>query len=166
MNLIVAVDENWGIGKGNDLLFSVPEDMKFFRSTTMGKYVVCGRKTLESFPGQKPLPNRFHFVLTRTPRASQEGLVFLTDGDSLRSAIASLPEDDVFLIGGAEIYRQFYSLCKRAYVTKIFAADPDADAHFPNLDEDPNFFLAEQGEVLESKNGLRYSFCVYENRNV
>jgi dihydrofolate reductase len=162
MNLIVAVDENWGIGKGNDLLFHIPEDMKFFRSTTIGKNVVCGKNTLLSFPGGKPLPQRRHFVLTHGMLQKDENLVVIHSVDELMDRISHLPEDEVFVIGGGSVYRQFLHLCKKIYVTKIYASDPDADVFFPNLDEDPSFCLAESGERLISKNGLSYSFCIYE----
>ena len=92
MNLIVAVDENWGIGKGNDLLFHIPEDMKFFRATTIGKSVVCGKNTLLSFPGGKPLPQRRHFVLTHGTLEEDENLVAVHSVDDLLDRIHSFPK--------------------------------------------------------------------------
>ena len=163
MNLIVAVDRNWGIGKGNDLLFHIPEDMKFFRSMTVGKTVVCGRKTLESFPGGKPLPGRKHFVLSRTPQKSEEDLSFVGNVEELFLELSKINGDEVFVIGGAQVYRLLYKHCKLAYVTKILHEDPKADCFFPNLDEDEAFVLEDSGEIAESKNGLRFAFCVYRN---
>lgn len=162
MNLIVAVDENWGIGKGNDLLFRVPEDMKYFRSMTIGKNVVCGKNTLLSFPNSKPLPERRHFVLTHGILDEDENLVAIHSVDELMERVSRLPEDEVFVIGGASVYQQLLPQCKKIYVTKIYASDPEADTFFPNLDEDSSFSLSVPGERLTSKNGLEYSFCIYE----
>ncbi len=164
MNLIVAVDENWGIGKGNDLLFRIPEDMKFFRSVTVGKNVVCGKNTLLSFPGGKPLPDRKHFVLTHSDLPYHENLEVVRSLEELEEKISSLPEDEVILIGGASVYRQLYKKCKKAFVTKILAKDKEADTFFPDLSADPDFFLEEEGKVMVSKNGLSYRFCVYSNQ--
>lgn len=162
MNLIVAVDENWGIGKGNDLLFHIPEDMKFFRTTTIGKNVICGKNTLLSFPGGKPLPERRHFVLTHGALAEDKNLVAVHNVEELMDRIAGIPEEDVFVIGGGSVYSQLLPFCKKIFVTKIFASDPAADTFFPNLDDDSAFRLVNAGERLTSKNGLEYSFCIYE----
>ncbi len=165
MNLIAAVDQNWGIGKDNDLLFRIPEDMKFFRSMTIGKNVVCGKNTLLSFPGGNPLPDRKHFVLTHGHLPQNENLVVLSSLEALFSAIQEIPEDEVLVIGGASVYSQLLPYCKKAYITKIFASDPDAQQFLPDLDHSPDFALCECGEKLVSKNGLEYAFCVYENKN-
>ena len=103
MNLIVAADRNWAIGKGGDLIYSIPEDMKYFRRMTQGKTVVMGRKTLESFPGGKPLPKRVNVVLSSNPDYAPEDTVSVHDYAELFSEIAKYPEDDVMLIGGGEI---------------------------------------------------------------
>lgn len=165
MNLIAAVDENWGIGKGNDLLFHIPEDMKFFRNTTIGKNVICGKNTLLSFPDSKPLPGRKHYVLTHSKLPEDDNLKVVGSLEELFREIESLPDDEVFVIGGASVYHQLYQKCKRAYITKIFATDDEADVFFPNLDEDEKFTLVEKGERTISKNGFEFSFCVYENQN-
>lgn len=163
MNLIAAVDENWGIGKNNDLLFRIPEDMKFFRSKTIGKNVICGKNTLLSFPGGKPLPERKHFVLTHANFSEEENLFLVKSLEELFSAIQGIPEEELFVIGGASVYNQLLPYCKKAYITKIFASDPEAEQFLPNLDSHPDFSLVESGERLVSKNGLSYSFLVYEN---
>ena len=154
MNIIVAVDERWGIGKNNDLLFHVPEDMKFFRSMTLGKTVVCGKNTLFSFPGGQPLPDRMHFVLTHGTLEESDQLIAVDSLEMLFSKISELPEEDVFVIGGESVYRQLLPYCKKAYVTKIFQTDRDATVFFPNLDEHPDFELTESGEILLSKKGI------------
>ena len=166
MNIIVAVDECWGIGKNNDLLFHIPEDMKFFRSMTVGKNVICGKNTLLSFPGGKPLPDRKHFVLTHGSLPESDQLVVAASLDDLLADIAELPEDDVIVIGGESVYRQLLPYCKKAYVTKIFKSDPEATVFFPNLDEHSDFELTDAGERLISKNGLEYAFLTYTNKKV
>ncbi len=163
MNLVVAVDTSWGIGKDNDLLYHIPEDMRFFRELTTSNYVICGRKTLVSFPDSKPLPNRTHFVLTSGDMDAGENLVVVHNIEELEKAVASLEEDRVFVIGGETVYRQLYKKCKKAYVTKIFCNEKEADVFFPNLDLDPDFKLVEEGDIQVSKNGKRFVFLTYEN---
>ena len=163
MNVIVAVDEKWGIGKNNDLLFRVPEDMKFFRSMTLGKNVICGKNTLLSFPGGKPLPDRKHFVLTHSALSANDQLFTADSLDKLLNLIKDLPEDEVFVIGGESVYRQLLPFCKNVFLTKIFQYDPEATVFFPNLDENDDFVLTDPGERLVSKNGIEYAFQVYTN---
>ena len=164
MNIIVAVDEKWGIGKNNDLLFHIPEDMKFFRSMTVGKNVVCGKNTLLSFPGGNPLPDRKHFVLTHGTLEETEQLVAVESVDKLLDLISDIPEDDVLIIGGESVYRQLLPFCKKAYVTKIFETDAEATVFFPNLDEHDCFVLTDCGERVVSKKGLEFAFQVYTNK--
>jgi len=134
MNLIVAVDKNWAIGLKNKLLVSIPEDMKFFRTETAGKVVVMGRKTLESFPNGMPLKNRTNIVLTGNKGYDAKGaLVFHTVEEVLKE-LKKYPTEDVYVIGGESIYRQFLPYCSTAHVTKIDYAY-EADTYFPNLDE-------------------------------
>lgn len=166
MNLIVAVDQGWGIGKNNDLLFHVPEDMKFFRKTTLEKVVVCGKNTLFSFPGSKPLPKRRHFILTHQNLEENENLVVASSVEDLLSKLQDIDTDDVFVIGGESVYRQLLPYCKKAYVTKFLAKDPEADTFFPNLDEDSRFVLVDNGEEQTSENGIKFRFTLYENQNI
>ena len=157
---VVAVDEKWGIGKGGKLLFSVPEDMAFFREITWGKTVVMGRKTLESFPSGKPLKNRVNIVLS-SDNAPREGCVVVPSIAALDEALKGA-EGDVFVIGGARGYEELVDRCEEVYVTKIFA-DGGADVFFPNLDMREGFFLAREGEERES-NGYRFRFTTYVNK--
>lgn len=169
---IVAVDRNWGIGLDNKLLVHLPEDMKFFRDTTLKRkkenystMVVCGRKTYESFP-KRPLPNRKNIVITRRAEegatvTADEDVNFLHLGDFLKWFATYKGEHfDIFVIGGAEIYKILLPICEKVYVTKI-EAEFEADTFFPNLDEDEEFYLKSEGERLESKD-LGYRFTVYE----
>jgi dihydrofolate reductase len=159
MNLIVAVDKNWGIGKNNKLLTSIPADMKFFVSKSTGNVVVMGRKTLESFPNKKPLKNRVNIVLTRNPDYQVEGAIVVRSDEELQAELAKYDSEKIFVIGGESIYKKMLNMCDVAYVTKMDYAY-DADAHFPNLDEMDNWELAEAGEE-ETYFDLEYAFCTY-----
>lgn len=159
MNLIAAVDANWGIGYNNELLVHIPEDQKFFREMTTGKVVVMGRKTLESFPGKRPLKNRTNVVLTRNAEYAAEGTVLVHDIKELQELLTSYENDDIFVIGGETVYRALLPYCDTAYITKVEKTFL-ADAHFPRLDEDANWELKEQGET-KSWEGIPYTFCIY-----
>ncbi len=159
MNLIVAVDKNWGIGKNNDLLFSIPKDMKFFRETTTGKTVIMGRNTLESFPNKKPLPKRRNIVITTNTSYEVEGAEIV---NSVEAAV-NLADNDAFVIGGSSIYKQMLDYCDTAYITKV-DADGGADCFFPNLDKDGNFKLVYESEPVED-NGYTLTFCTYKRCN-
>ena len=145
MNLIVAVDKNWAIGKDNKLLVSIPDDMKFFRETTSGKVVVMGRKTLESFPNGKPLKNRVNIVLTRDPNYEVKDAIIVHSKEELDEELKKYNQDDIFVIGGESIYRMMLNDCKRAFVTYVDYAY-DADTYFPNLDELSDWKLADESE--------------------
>ena len=119
MNLIVAVDENWAIGLRNQLLVSIPADMKFFRETTMGKVVVMGRKTLESFPGGQPLKNRTNIVLTKDTSYHVKDAVAVHSVKTLLEEIKKYEEEEIYVIGGDSVYKLLLPYCKIAYVTKI-----------------------------------------------
>ena len=162
MKAIVAVDREWGIGKGNDLLFSIPEDMKFFRTTTTGKVIVIGRKTLESFPGGRPLKNRTNVVLTRN--GSWDGVISVNGIEALMREISGFSDDDVYVCGGASVYKELLDYCKEALVTKVDAIG-GAEAFFPNLDVLQNWELICESEPIES-NGFKISFCTYRNNCV
>lgn len=158
MKLIVAVSENWGIGKDNDLLFNIPKDMKFFRETTTGKVVVLGRKNLETFPGARPLPKRTNVIITRNPDYKCDGAVVVNSIDEVLEL--GYEDSEVFVIGGEEIYRQMLKYCDTCYVTKV-REYADADRFMVNLDESEEWSLAEAGEEIED-NGHIIQFCRYE----
>lgn len=161
MNLIVAVSDNWGIGYKNKLLFSVPADMKFFRETTKDSVVIMGRKTLESFPGKKPLKNRVNIVLTNHSDYKVEDAIIC---HSVQDAIeySKRYDKEVFVIGGEAVYREFLPFCKKAYITKIHAKT-EADSFFPNLDENPDWKLKNVSETFED-NGYKFEFTEYIKR--
>lgn len=162
MNLIVAADSKWGIGKDGGLLAHLPSDMKYFREHTEGKAVVMGRKTLESLPGRKGLPKRVNYVLTSNPDFRAERCVAVHSEDELWDALSRFDPDDVWLIGGASLYNWFYTLCDRLYVTKI-DGDLGADAFITNFDEDPGFEIISESEPI-TENGITYRFVVYQKK--
>lgn len=161
MKLIVAVDEKWGIGKNGDLLLSIPEDMKFFREKTRGKALVMGYNTLISFPGSKPLPGRLNIVLNNEPGCRVSGAVVCRSIEQLYRLIACFDGNDVFVIGGGSIYRQLLPACDTAFITKM-RFNGDADTYIPNLDELPEWSVAEESELYDHE-GVAYSFVEYRN---
>ncbi len=162
MKAIVAVDKNWGIGLKGKLLVSIPADMKFFRSTTLGKVVVMGRKTLESFPNKAPLKDRVNIVLTKNTSFQKNGVIVVHSIDELKDELKKYNSDDVYVIGGETIYKQLIDECDTAYVTKIDYAY-EADAYFPNLDEKDNWEVAVEGEE-ETYYDLEYYFMTYKKK--
>lgn len=160
MNLIVAVDKNWAIGLKNKLLVSIPADMKFFRDTTMGKVVVMGRNTLESFPGGQPLKKRTNIVITRDPNYKVKDAIVLHSIEEVLEELKQYPEEDVYVIGGETIYRQMLPYCKVAHITKVDHAY-EADTYFPNLDEMEDWEVTGVSEE-QTYFDLEYEFVRYE----
>lgn len=160
MRLIVAVDRNWAIGRGNKLLVSIPSDMKFFRETTTGNVIVMGRKTLESFPGGRPLKNRVNIVLTRNPSYQAEGAIVVHSIRELLKELKKYDDQEIYCIGGASVYKRLLPYCDAAHVTKIDYAY-EADAYFPNLDEDPEWEMTGISEE-QTYFDLEYYFARYE----
>lgn len=165
MKLIVAVDKNWGIGRDNNLLFSIPEDMKFFRSTTLDKVVLMGRKTLESFPNGNPLKNRINIVLTNDKSYSKEGAVVVHSVEEIKEKIAEFNTDDVYVIGGASVYEMLYDYCDTAYVTKVYK-DGNPDKFMVNLDEKDTWQLKSKSETKVTDEGIEFAFCTFVNSEV
>ncbi len=163
MKSIVAVDKKWGIGKNNDLLFSIPEDMKFFRERTSGKVCCMGYNTLLSFPGSKPLKNRTNIVLA--PQGVQrDDCTIVYTLEELSKELSKYDSDDIFVIGGAMFYRTMVDYCSEILVTKV-EADGEATVFYPNLDEKPNFELVYTSEPIET-NGYTIRFTTYKNNEV
>lgn len=162
MNLIVAVDKNWAIGKDNKLLVSIPQDMKFFRETTMGKVVVMGRKTLESFPGGQPLKKRTNIVLTRDKNYKVKDAIVVHSVEELLEELKNYDEKEIYVIGGESIYRVLLPYCKVAHVTKIDHAY-EADTYFPNLDDMEDWEVTGVSEE-QTYFDLEYEFVRYEKK--
>ncbi|MBU5459119.1 dihydrofolate reductase [Anaerostipes sp. MSJ-23] len=163
MNLIVNADKNWGIGKNNELLVHIPNDMKMFRQTTTGKVVVMGRKTLESFPNGMPLPNRTNIVLTTDQDYKAKGAIIVHSKEELLEELKKYPKEDIFIIGGESVYRMMLPYCTTAHVTKTDYAY-DADTWFPNLDEMPDWKITAEGEE-ETYFDIEYQFLKYERQS-
>ena len=161
---ILCVDNKWGIGKQNGLLFNLPKDMKFFRETTLNHVVAMGENTLLSFPNSKPLKNREHIVLSQDESHNYEGVENVHDFHEFLKAIKdrSLTED-VYIIGGASVYRQTLPFVDKVLLTKV-DADGHAELFFPNLDKDPFFVLEKESEVIDD-NGFNIKFCTYINKH-
>ena len=162
MNLIVAADENWGIGKNGDLLVHLSGDLKYFKEKTIGKVVVMGRSTLESLPGGKPLPGRTNIVLTGNPDFEKEGCIVVHNLEELFSQCSKYSDESVMVIGGEQVYHQLIKYCDVLYITRIFG-DFNADKHIMNVDKMKRFNLTWESPVQE-ENGIEYQFLKYEKR--
>lgn len=159
INIIVAVDKNWAIGKNNRLMWSIPADMKFFRETTTGNIVIMGRKTLESFPQGQPLKKRTNIVITRNRNYKVKDAILVHSTEEALEE-AKKHEGEIYVIGGESVYRAMLPYCDRAYVTKIDHAY-DADTYFPNLDEDKDWQMTKISEE-QTCFDLEFYFTVYE----
>ena len=159
MDLIVAVYDDWGIGRDGTQPIALSADRKFFRETTRGAMVIVGRRTIDDFPGKKPLPGRVNVALTRE---NMEIPGFTVCHSPEEAAELAKTAERAFVIGGGTIYRQMLDLCDRAYVTKVHVT-LDSDTFFPNLDADGAWTLA---EILQSgeENGISYEMCLYTRK--
>ena len=165
MNLIVNADRNWGIGFKNSLLVRIPNDMKFFRQHTLGKIVVCGRHTLLSFPGQRPLPDRTTVVLSRNPDYIVKNAYMAKSVDEVLalSIENGWKSEDIYVIGGEMVYKSFLPYCDRAYVTRTDMAY-EADAYFPDLEKDPDWELTFESDE-ETYYDIVYHYTTWERRH-
>jgi dihydrofolate reductase len=162
ISIIVAVSEDWGIGKDNDLLWHISEDLKRFRRLTTGNTIIMGKKTWESLP-RRPLPGRKNVVLTDNPKEIIEGSV---TAYSIEDALSKCGrEEEIFIIGGGSIYRQFMPLADRLYITHVHTKAP-ADIFFPEID----LSIWEVAEKEEFKNvdsqSVPYTYVVYRKKNL
>ena len=157
MELIVAVYDDWGIGKDGTQPIALSADRKFFRETTRGAMVIAGRKTVADFPGGKPLPGRVNVVLSQKG-GDFPGFTLCSTPDEALALAKDAPRDMV--IGGGSISRLLLPYCHTAYITKVHCC-PESDTFFPDLDQDPQWKLA---EVLASgeENGIGYEMCLYK----
>ncbi len=162
MNLIVAVDKNWAIGKNNKMMWSIPADMRFFREKTTGHVVVMGRKTLESFPNGLPLKQRTNIVLTANRGYHVKGAEIVHTIEELLEQLKRYDTREIFVIGGESIYRLLLPYCDTAFVTKIDHAY-DADTYFPDLDQMPEWTMTEVSEEQTSFD-LEFVFTKYERK--
>jgi len=164
MNLIVAVDKNWGIGCEGGLLFHIPADLKYFKEKTLGQVVVMGHNTLKSLPGGRPLKDRVNIVLSRQKGLEIPGVTVCHEPAELKTVLKPYEDKEVWVIGGAAVYELLYEYCAYAYVTRIEAVSK-ADRFFPNLDESPDWELTDASEVF-SHEGLTFRYLIYKNLNL
>ncbi len=162
MNLIAAADKNWAIGYNNKLLVSIPADMKSFREMTTGNVVVMGRRTLESFPNGLPLKNRTNIVLTSDKNYRVKDAILVHTMEELQEELKKYDSDSIYVIGGESIYRQLLDQCDVAHITKIDYAY-QADAYFPNLDENPDWEITAESDE-QTYFDLEYYFYKYEKK--
>ena len=156
MELIVAVYDDWGVGKDGTQPIALTADRKFFRETTKGAMVIVGRRTIADFPGQKPLPGRVNVALTRSDMQLPGFTVCHSPEEAAQLAKTA---QRAMVIGGGSIYQQMLSYCDKAYVTKVHVT-PKSDTYFPNLDQDPQWELQ---QVLQSgeEDDVSYEMCLY-----
>ena len=157
MELIVAVYDDWGIGKDGTQPVALSADRKFFRETTRGAMVIVGRRTIDDFPGQKPLPGRVNVALTRS-QAQIPGFTVCNSPEAAAELAKSA--ERAMVIGGGSIYKQMLPLCDTAYVTKVHCT-PESDTFFQDLDADPQWKL-EQILLSGEENGIKYDMCLYK----
>ena len=159
MELIVAVYDDWGIGKDGTQPVALSVDRKFFREQTRGAMVIAGRRTVADFPGQKPLPGRVNVVLTRSGQDIPGFTVCSTVEEAAQLAKTA---QRAMVIGGGSVYRQMLGLCDTAYVTKVHTTI-ESDTYFPDLDADPQWYLE---QILQSgeEDGIAYEMCLYKRK--
>lgn len=165
MKAIVAVDNNWGIGKDNDLLCYLPKDLRRFKQKTYGNIVVMGRKTLESLPNGKSLPDRYNIVLTNNKEYTNKDVLISNSIPDLLAyswLIKIMKGVETYVIGGQSIYEQLLPECDTVYVTKINHTFK-ADRSFPNLDEMEEWYIADKSE-MQNEGGLEYRYVTYKRR--
>lgn len=163
MILIFAVDSNWNIGYDGDMLFKISEDLKRFRSLTEENIIIMGRKTFESLPDKKPLPNRINIIISKDKDYQVEDTTVVRSLEELILLLKELnPNNEMenFVIGGGNIAKQMISYCNKAYITKIFKAFEDADTFIPNLDLDNEWKIVKESEVYQQED-LYYKYVDY-----
>jgi len=163
MNFIVAVSENYGIGKNGKMLFDLKKDLKYFKEKTLNKIVVMGKKTFLSIPNA-PLKNRINIVLTTDQTFNHQGVIVVHSYEELFSQIEQYNTDDVFLIGGATLYNKLIDKCYKGYITKIHKT-VEADTFIDNVEQKPNWKEINSSEIC-FENGLGFEFKEFENQDL
>ena len=163
MNMIVAVDANWAIGNKGSLLVRIPADHKMFRNETIGKTVVLGRKTLETFPQKQPLSGRTNIILTRNPDYKAGDALIAHSLEELFGMLKDIPDEEIYIIGGSSVYDMMLPYCDIVHVTKI-DHEYEADAYFPNLDESDEWEIESDSDE-QVYFDLTYRFLKYRRLN-
>ena len=159
MKMIASADNNWAIGYKGQLLAHVSGDMKFFKSKTVGNVVILGRKTLETFPGKKPLKDRENIIITSNKDFTAEGASVVHSVEELLEYVKKYDSDSLYVIGGASVYAEHLKYCDTAYITRFYDSF-EADTFIENLDKAEGWRLSEAGDIMEEK-GIKYRFCTY-----
>jgi dihydrofolate reductase len=159
ISLVVAAAENNAIGKDNKLLWSLPNDMKFFKNTTWGMPVIMGRKTFESL--KKDLPGRFNIVITRHQDIKVKNIIVAKDLNDALLKASKTNCKEAFVIGGGEIYKQFIKVADRIYITRVHATF-DGDTFFPVIDEKKWKLISNEDFKKDDKHAYDYSFQLWE----
>lgn len=162
MNIIAAVDNHWAIGNRGSLLVSIPSDQKMFRQMTAGKVIVYGRKTLSTFPQRQPLAGRANIILSTQPAFKVRGAEVVHSLEELRTVLSAYKSEDIYIVGGESVYEQLLPYCDTAHITKIAYAY-QADAYFPNLDDNPDWQITADSDELTYFD-LEYTFVKYEKK--
>lgn len=166
VSAIVCVDENFGIGYNNELLFHIKEDLELFKELTTGNIIIMGRKTYDSLP-KKPLPNRINMVITNNPKEREELVKYLTL-DEVKwwlDRYAPTTSNKIFIIGGESIYKELLPYCECIYVTKVYKEAENVDTYFPNIDEMPEWELIGISQIRKDGD-TEYQFGVYDRVNL
>ena len=160
--LIAALDRNRVIGKNNDLPWRLPDDMKFFMETTMGHPVIMGRRNFDSIPPKyRPLPGRTNIVLTRKDDFQAPGVVVAHDPEEALSKAREKESEEIFIIGGAEVYALFINEANRLYLTEIDAT-VSGDTFFPNFDLKEWKEISRKPHPADERHAYSFDFVVYE----
>lgn len=161
MKIILAVDKNFAIGKDNNLLFHISEDLKHFKRTTLNSIVIMGRKTYESMGGA--LPKRDNVILSRNKDYQAENALVFTNKDEVLNYVKENENKEAFVIGGEEIVDVFLKDCDEAIITKVMEEVKDADTFLHNFDQDPNFKITEESEIHE-EDGKKFVYVTYRRK--
>jgi dihydrofolate reductase len=160
ISIIAAVSDDWGIGNNNSLLWNIPGDLKRFKKLTFGKTIIMGKRTWESLPA-RPLPGRKNIVITDVPDECIECSVTAYSIDDALSKCQN--EEEVFIIGGGSVYRQFMPIADRLYITHVHEKRP-ADVYFPEIDPD-QWDAIEKEEFKGDSNNIPYTYIKYIRKN-
>lgn len=163
MNMIVAADANWGIGRKGELLVSIPNDRRHFREETLGKVVVYGRRTLATFPQGLPLAGRTNIILSHSLKLRVKGAAVVHSVEELLHELEQYDDREIYVIGGESVYREMLQYCDTVHVTRIDHVY-DADAHFPDLDADPEWEITDESDEWTCFD-IAYTFIKYTRKD-
>lgn len=164
--MIFAVDKNWNIGYDGDMLFKISKDLQRFKNMTEGNIIIMGRKTFESLPNKKALPNRINIVITKDKKYKEDNILVANSIRDLFILLEKLnpnKDKDEFLIGGGNLTKQMLEYCNKAYITKVNKSFDISDTLIPNLDRDENWEIIKEGES-RYQDDLEYKYVDYRRK--